>query len=246
MPLKYNGFQRPEVCAALACVVALALGGAAAAKPPEAKASAPAPARAAPPSAAGRAAGPGGVQQQSPRGFGGAPAAAAPRGFGGAPAGGAPRAFGGEAAHAGSAAGADRHFGEAAHAGFGGAEAHRAFGAEDHRAFGAGEDHRTFGGGEDHRAFGGTAGHFLYHGHEFAARHGDPYRWPHGYGYRRYEVGRRLPRAFWGREYYFYDYAAFGLDPPGPGYQWVRYGPDLLLISLATGAIVQTVYGAYD
>jgi Ni/Co efflux regulator RcnB len=85
----------------------------------------------------------------------------------------------------------------------------------------------------------------MYHGHEFAARHGDPYRWPHGYGYHRYGIGYRLPRAFWAREYYFYDYAAFGLDAPGPGLQWVRYGPDLLLISLATGAIVQTVYGAY-
>jgi Ni/Co efflux regulator RcnB len=55
-----------------------------------------------------------------------------------------------------------------------------------------------------------------------------------------------MPRAFWDRQYYFYDYAAFGLDAPGPDTQWIRYGPDLLLISLSTGAIVQTVYGAYD
>jgi len=231
--LNFNGFKGYGACAALTFAATLALSGGVDAKPSESKPAAPAPARAAAP-APGRAA-PGGVQQQAPRGFGGAPAASAPRGFGGAPAGGAPRGFGGEAAHSGPAAGADRHFGEAAHPGFGGAEVHRGFGAEDHH----------FGGGDEHRAFGAASGHFMYHGHEFAARHGDPYRWPHGYGYHRYGVGYRLPRAFWGREYYFYDYAAFGLDAPGPGLQWVRYGPDLLLISVATGAIVQTVYGAY-
>ena len=85
----------------------------------------------------------------------------------------------------------------------------------------------------------------MYHGHSFEARHGDPYRWPHGYGYRRYELGGRLPAVFWSADYYIYDYDDFGLDMPPPGFQWVRYGPDLLLIDLSDGEIAQVVYGAY-
>jgi Ni/Co efflux regulator RcnB len=85
----------------------------------------------------------------------------------------------------------------------------------------------------------------MYRGHEFARLHGDPYRWPHGYGYRRWEVGYRLPPVFLLPEYYV-DYGPYGLEAPPPGFQWVRYGPDLLLVSLATGEVLQTVYDAYE
>jgi Ni/Co efflux regulator RcnB len=45
---------------------------------------------------------------------------------------------------------------------------------------------------------------------------------------------------------YFYDnYAALGLGPPPPSYRWVRYGPDLLLVNVATGRIVDVVDGAF-
>jgi Ni/Co efflux regulator RcnB len=172
---------------------------------------------------------------------------AAPRTFGGGAehrsAGGTPRTFGGgakpEAAHAGT----ERHFGGEEHRA-GPAEEHRFGGAAaEHRFGGAAEEHR-FGGGSADRRFGDHHDAPMYHGHDFNRIHGDPYRWPRGYSYRRWDVGYRLPRAFWLPEYYV-DYAPYGLDVPPPGAQWVRYGPDILLISLATGEILQTVYGGY-
>jgi Ni/Co efflux regulator RcnB len=54
-----------------------------------------------------------------------------------------------------------------------------------------------------------------------------------------------LPPLFLVPGYYYADYAALGLPPPDPGFQWVRYGPDLLLVNIATGAVVDVVYGAF-
>jgi Ni/Co efflux regulator RcnB len=203
----------------------------------------------------------GGAAQQAPRSFGGQAGSGGSRSFGGAGgAAGGERHFGSD----GAASGGERRFGgPEGHGASGGGDTHRAFGAgSDHRAFGAESDHRAFGAADTHRAFGadehragfgadhghgGDAhGRFTYHGREFAARHAEAYRWPHGYAYHRYWAGRRLPRAFWRRDYYVYDYADFGIDAPPPGYQWVRYGPDLLLISVATGEVAQSVNGAYE
>jgi Ni/Co efflux regulator RcnB len=85
----------------------------------------------------------------------------------------------------------------------------------------------------------------MYRGHEFARIHGDPYRWPHGYAYRHWDVGYRMPPVFLVRDYYV-DYSVYGLEAPEPGFQWLRYGPDLVLVSLATGEIVQCIEGAYE
>ena len=74
---------------------------------------------------------------------------------------------------------------------------------------------------------------------------GERYRWPHGFAYRRWEIGRRLPSVFLVEEY-FVDYEANGLEAPPQGAQWVRYGPDLLLVNLASGEVMQTAYGAYE
>ncbi|HEL3249660.1 TPA: RcnB family protein, partial [Stenotrophomonas maltophilia] len=37
----------------------------------------------------------------------------------------------------------------------------------------------------------------------------------------------------------------FGLDMPPMGYEWVRHGPDALLINTGNGEIVQVVYGRF-
>jgi len=50
--------------------------------------------------------------------------------------------------------------------------------------------------------------------------------------------------VFLSSAYFFANWAALGLDPPPYGYQWVRYGPDLLLVQLNTGRVVDVVYGA--
>jgi Ni/Co efflux regulator RcnB len=41
------------------------------------------------------------------------------------------------------------------------------------------------------------------------------------------------------------DYWRMGLEGPPWGYQWVRYGPDLLLVSTRTGRIEDVIYGAF-
>jgi Ni/Co efflux regulator RcnB len=64
--------------------------------------------------------------------------------------------------------------------------------------------------------------------------------------YHRFYPGRIFPRTLWVRDYYIYNYASFGLPPPAPDTQWIRYGPDLLLLDLDTGFIRQVVYGAFD
>ena len=40
--------------------------------------------------------------------------------------------------------------------------------------------------------------------------------------------------------------AVYDLDPPPPAFEWVRYGPDILLIDLGSGQIAQVIYGAFD
>lgn len=75
---------------------------------------------------------------------------------------------------------------------------------------------------------------------------GGVYHYPHGYTYHRWVVGRPLPRAFLAPAYFYAGYAALGLIAPPPNYQWVRYGPDLLLVDLSTGNVVDIRYGVFQ
>lgn len=69
--------------------------------------------------------------------------------------------------------------------------------------------------------------------------------YPRGYSYRHWAIGAVLPRIFLGPTYYWTDWAALGLLPPPPGYVWVRFGPDLLLVNRYTGRIADVIYGAF-
>ena len=91
----------------------------------------------------------------------------------------------------------------------------------------------------------GGPGRFLYHGRPFERVHIAPFAYPPGWGYRRWVIGAALPALFLAPAYYYNDWAAVGLQPPQPGFQWVRYGPDLLLVNVTTGQVVDTVYGAF-
>jgi Ni/Co efflux regulator RcnB len=71
------------------------------------------------------------------------------------------------------------------------------------------------------------------------------YHAPHGYAYRRYSVGERLDQAFYARDYWLTDWAAYDLMSPPDGYVWVRFGPDAILIDEATGDVVQVQYGIF-
>jgi hypothetical protein len=86
---------------------------------------------------------------------------------------------------------------------------------------------------------------FTYHGHPFDPVHGRPFRYPPGWAYRQWAIGAILPPLFLTPDYYYPDWAALGLDPPPPGDEWVRYGPDMLLVDTTTGQVVEAVYGVF-
>jgi len=93
-------------------------------------------------------------------------------------------------------------------------------------------------------------GPFVFHGHSFAwhpVHFPHPWVYPAGYGYRLWAVGAILPPLFWSDPTYYYtDWATMGLPPPDPGFQYVEYGPDLLLVNTATGEVVQVFPGAFN
>jgi hypothetical protein len=92
---------------------------------------------------------------------------------------------------------------------------------------------------------GGPHGQFGYHGHFFNPIRLSPFIYPPGFGYRPWAVGAVLPPIFLAPQYYYPDWATLGLDPPPPGAQWVRYGPDLLLVDIGTGNVIETVPGVF-
>jgi len=92
---------------------------------------------------------------------------------------------------------------------------------------------------------GGPPGRFVYHGRPFNPVHVAPFVYPRGWTYRRWVIGAVLPPVFLASAYYYSDWAALGLPPPEPGFQWVRYGPDLLLVDEGTGEVVDVLYGAF-
>ena len=97
--------------------------------------------------------------------------------------------------------------------------------------------------GAPHGPGGPPGRQFSYHGHMFNPVHGAPFVYPRGWAYRRWAVGMALPPLFLVPAYYYAEWAALGLAAPEPGFQWVRYGPDLLLVNVTTGQVVEVVYG---
>jgi hypothetical protein len=87
--------------------------------------------------------------------------------------------------------------------------------------------------------------HFSFHGHDFQRVHIHPFIYPNGWAYRQWAVGAVLPPLFLTPDYYYPEWAQLGLEPPPPGAQWVRYGPDLLLVDTTTGQVIDTAYGVF-
>jgi Ni/Co efflux regulator RcnB len=91
---------------------------------------------------------------------------------------------------------------------------------------------------------------YLFRGRPYAwhsVRFPHPWVYPPGYAYRLWVVGAILPPLFWSSPTYYYtDWDAMGLPPPDPGFQYVQYGPDLLLVNIATGEVVQVFPGAFN
>lgn len=92
----------------------------------------------------------------------------------------------------------------------------------------------------------GPRGRFVFRGRSFQPiRFPRPFVYPPGFGYRRWAVGAILPPLFLTPAYFYTRWAALGLPPPEPGFQWVQYGPDLLLVNVATGRVVDVAYGVF-
>lgn len=91
---------------------------------------------------------------------------------------------------------------------------------------------------------------WMFHGHPYAwhpVHFPHPWIYPPGYAYRLWAVGAILPPLFWStRTYYYTGWASMGLPPPDPGFAYIEYGPDLLLVNVATGGVVQVFPGAFD
>jgi Ni/Co efflux regulator RcnB len=86
---------------------------------------------------------------------------------------------------------------------------------------------------------------FFWRGKWFGRYRAPAYVYPRGYSYQYWRIGDVLPLLFLSTQYYFDNYAQIGLEVPPPGYRWVRYGPDALLVNARTGAVEDVVYGAF-
>ena len=96
---------------------------------------------------------------------------------------------------------------------------------------------------------GPVRGPYVFRGHPYAwhpVPFPRPWVYPPGYAYRLWAVGAILPAFFLASTYYYTDWAAMGLPPPDPGFQYVQYGPDLLLVNVSTGEVVQVFPGAFS
>lgn len=92
----------------------------------------------------------------------------------------------------------------------------------------------------------GGAAPFVFHGHPInRVRFSRPWVYPPGWGYRRWAIGAVLPALFLAPAYYYSGWEEIGLTPPPPGFQWIQYGPDLLLVNVTTGEVIDVAYGVF-
>jgi len=93
----------------------------------------------------------------------------------------------------------------------------------------------------------GEVDRLVYQHNYQAARsyHIGPYHRPPGWVPHHWVYGQILPRAYWAAPYIIADFWLFGLEIPPAGFEWVRDGPDALLISVDTGEILQVEYGVF-
>ena len=96
-----------------------------------------------------------------------------------------------------------------------------------------------------------------HHGHErgnherdwrehFHGRHYRAYAAPHrNWSYRRVRVGYRLRPEYYAPRYVISNYGYYGLRAPGRYLRWVQYGPDLRLVDIRYGRVVEVIPGRF-
>jgi Ni/Co efflux regulator RcnB len=75
--------------------------------------------------------------------------------------------------------------------------------------------------------------------------HWDTWHRPSGWYYRRWAVGGRLPHSWFARDFWITNFLTFGLLAPPPGYEWVRQGPDAVLVNTYTGEVLRVEYDVF-
>lgn len=63
--------------------------------------------------------------------------------------------------------------------------------------------------------------------------------------YRRLPVGYRLGPEYYAPRYVISNYGYYGLRAPGRFLRWVQYGPDLLLVDIRNGRVVEVIPGRF-
>jgi len=90
-------------------------------------------------------------------------------------------------------------------------------------------------------------GHQYWHrGRYYDRIRGPAFVYPRGWHYRQFAIGALFPTLFLNPAYYYADHGALGLEAPAPGYAWVRFGPDLVLVNLRTREVEDVVYGVFE
>ena len=74
---------------------------------------------------------------------------------------------------------------------------------------------------------------------------GGNWRAPNGYYARHWRYGDRLPWGWYSQSYWVDDYDYYDLAVPPFGYEWVRLGPDALLVDQSDGEVVSVVRGIF-
>jgi len=68
---------------------------------------------------------------------------------------------------------------------------------------------------------------------------------PHGFAYRRFGIGERIPAVLLAAEFFLTSFDAYGLESPPDGYVWVRDGNDAVLVDQETGEVVEVEYDVF-
>ena len=68
---------------------------------------------------------------------------------------------------------------------------------------------------------------------------------PFGWGYQRYNIGWRMWPSYYGSQYWLNDPWQYRLPYAPPGYRWVRYWNDAVLVDTWSGQVVDVMYNFF-
>jgi len=72
-----------------------------------------------------------------------------------------------------------------------------------------------------------------------------PWVAPRGFVFRHFRLGERVPAVLLSSLYFLTDFSLYGLEPPPPGYVWIREGSDAVLVDRYTGEVLQVAYDVF-